>query len=430
MPSADVVVIGAGLSGLSSGIALAESGASVFVAAKGMAATHWAHGAMDLAAPPRAESARQGLRWLAADERHPYRLLAGELDGALEALHVRLAGAGLPYSGDLDTPFTPMPTPIGGVRPVSVVPAGQLAATRPWQPDEGLVFVGFDRYRDAWAHYAARNAAMAPWPPARPAAIRGINVELPSLDRLRNLSSLDLARFFDDPRWRGAALAAIRAALPREGIWRLALPAVLGLERHDEALRDAERVLEHPVFEVPGVPPSVPGLRLFEALRGRLLAAGGRFQFGFPVVGVDRAGERVTAVHTESASRSLRLAADRFVLASGGLASGGLRGLRDGTLRDTVFGFTVPGPARSGWFGDDLIGAGHPIEEAGFLVDDELRPIDGSGTPIVENVHVVGSALGGMRYLDERCGDGVAIASAARAARCAIGPSATVRGAA
>ena len=260
--------------------------------------------------------------------------------------------------------------------------------------------------------------------------IRGINVELPSLDRLRNLSSLDLARFFDDPRWRGAALAAIRAALPREGSWRLALPAVLGLERHDEALRDAERVLEHPVFEVPGVPPSVPGLRLFEALRGRLLAAGGRFQFGFPVVGVDRAGERVTAVHTESASRSLRLAADRFVLASGGLASGGLRGLRDGTLRDTVFGFTVPGPARGGWFGEDLVGAGHPIEAAGFLVDDALRPIDGSGTPIVENVHVVGSALGGMRYLDERCGDGVAIASAARAARCAIGPSTTVRGAA
>ena len=30
---------------------------------------------------------------------------------------------------------------------------------------------------------------------------------------------------------------------------------------------------------------------------------------------------------------------------------------------------------------------------------------------------VIGSALAGMRYLDERCGDGVALATAHRAAR-------------
>lgn len=430
MPSADVVVIGAGLSGLSAGIALAEAGASVFVAAKGMAATHWTHGAMDLASPPRAETARQGLRWLAAEEGHPYRFLAADLEDALAALHANVASAGLPYRGDLDTGFAPMPTPIGGVRPVSIVPAGQAAVMLPWEPGEGLIFVGFEHYRDAWAPYAARNAAMASWRPAGPAEIRGISVALPSLDRLRNLSSLDLARFFDDARWRLAALAAIRAALPRDGRWRLALPAVLGLATHAEALRDAERVLERPVFEVPSLPPSVPGLRLYEALRQRLLAAGARFQFGFPVVGVDRDGDRVTAIHTEAASRTLRLAADRFVLASGGIAAGGLRGERDGVLRDTVFGFPVPGPGRAGWFGGDAIEASHPIESAGFRVDDDLRPLDAEGTLLAENVHVVGSALGGMRYLDQRCGDGVAIASAARAARCAIGPSATVRGAA
>ena len=32
-------------------------------------------------------------------------------------------------------------------------------------------------------------------------------------------------------------------------------------------------------------------------------------------------------------------------------------------------------------------------------------------------MHVIGSALAGMRYLDERCGDGVALASAHRVAR-------------
>jgi glycerol-3-phosphate dehydrogenase subunit B len=430
MASADVVVIGAGLSGLSAGISLAEAGASVFVAAKGMAATHWSHGALDIAAPPRAENARQGLRWLSADERHPYHRLAGEAEAALAVLQGRLATAGLPYEGGLDTPFASVVTPIGGVRPVSVAPSAQLAALEPWGGDEGLLLVGFERFRDGWAEYAARNAAGVAWQATRPARIHGLQVELPTLDRVHNLSSLDLAHFFDDPAWRARALQAIRVALPRTGRWRIGLPAVLGLDAHAQVLHDAQEALGHPLFEVPGLPPSVPGLRLFEALRRRLLAAGARFQFGFPVVEVERDGSRVVAVHTESASRTLRLVADRFVLASGGIAGGGLVGERDGTLRDSVLGLALPGPARAAWFDDDFLATQHPIEAAGFAVDDDLRPLAADGSPAVENVHVVGSALGGMHYLHERCGDGVAIASAARAARCAIGPSATVRGAA
>lgn len=429
MPSADVVVIGAGLSGLTTAISLAEAGASVFVAATGMAATHWAHGALDIAAPPRAISAREGMRWLAAEPTHPYHLLASDVEAALAATRGWLDDAGLAYGGGLDDPLTSIVTAVGGVRPVSVVPRAQAAALAPWQPGEGLLLVGFERYRDAWAPYAARNAAGVDWRPTAPAGIRGVTVSLPALDRVRNLGSVDLARFFDDPRWRPRALAAIRAAAPR-GQWRIGLPAVLGLADHAAVLRDAERALGHPVFEIAGLPPSVPGLRLFEALRRRLLATGARLQVGFPVVRVERDGPRVVAVHTASASRSLRLATGRVVLATGGVAGGGLRGERDGTLRDTALGFPIRGPRRADWFADDFLAAGHPIEAAGFAVDADLRPLDAAGVPVAENVHAVGSALGGMRYLAERCGDGVAIASAARVARCAIGPSVSVRGAA
>ena len=39
---------------------------------------------------------------------------------------------------------------------------------------------------------------------------------------------------------------------------------------------------------MPSLPPSIPGLRLFDALRGTVLAAGGRLQVGFDVVEVER----------------------------------------------------------------------------------------------------------------------------------------------
>ena len=52
MPTVDIVVIGAGLAGLSCAAELAERGARVFLAAKGMATTHWTHGGLDVAAPP------------------------------------------------------------------------------------------------------------------------------------------------------------------------------------------------------------------------------------------------------------------------------------------------------------------------------------------------------------------------------------------
>ena len=45
--------------------------------------------------------------------------------------------------------------------------------------------------------------------------------------------------------------------------------------------------------------------------------------------------------------------------------------------------------------------------------------------PLNPGVRVVGSLLAGQRYLRERCGDGVAIASALVAARSLAGPTAS-----
>jgi len=411
MPRADVVVIGAGLAGLSCAAELAERGASVFLAAKGMATTHWTHGGLDVAAPVGASTARDGVRRLAAIPTHPYRWLAPDVESAVDGHLRRAAAEGLEHGGSLDAPLVPIPTAIGSLRPASILPAAQAAALEPWN-GHGLVLVGFRRYRDAWAQYAARNLASGAWPDG-PTEVTAAEVDLPGTDDLHNVNAQTLARLFDEPAWRERALRAIAGALPA-GSARVGLPAVLGLTSHAEVLADAERILGRRVFEIPSLPPSVPGMRLFDALRRRILAAAGRIQIGFDVVSVEREGARISAVHTEAASRTLRLAADAFVLATGGIAGAGIRAHPDGGLTERVFGLPVSAPPRDQWFSDDPLEP-HPLEAAEVEVDAELRPAG------VDNGWVIGSALPGMHCLDQRCGDGVALASAHRAARSLAG---------
>lgn len=427
MPSADAVVIGAGLAGLTAAIELAEHGATVHLAAKGMAATHWAHGGLDIAAPPGATTSAKGVARLRGLHGHPYAMLHADVAPAVAAHLARLEAAGLPYRGDMRAVLRPFPTAIGGLRRAAVLPLAQAAVLEPWAADEGLLLVGIDRFRDFWAPYAARNLARQPWA-GGPARIESASVSLPGLERLHNLNSLVLARRFDDPSWRAAALEALRAAVPIEGRWRIGLPAILGLEAHAAVLAETAGALGHPVFEIPTLPPSIPGLRLFDALRARAVAIGVRLQIGFEVAGVEQEGGTITAVETRAAARPVRIGTREVVLATGGIGGGGVRGRRDGTLEEPVLGLPVSAPPRVAWLDGDLYGSnGVALEAAGIEVDDQLRPVGDDGEPLLRNVRVVGSALAGMRYLAQRCGDGVALASAHRAARLVMGESAGER---
>jgi glycerol-3-phosphate dehydrogenase subunit B len=203
----------------------------------------------------------------------------------------------------------------------------------------------------------------------------------------------------------------------QRGAGRIALPAVLGLADHAAALDDAERILPLAPFEVPLVPASVPGLRLYAALRSALRRRGGRLEIGESVASIAVDGRRVTSVAVMAAVRERVFRTEAVVLATGGIAGGGLIGMSDGQLVEPLLGLPVEAPRVEHWLADDPFDpAGHPLEAAGIRTDVNLRPVDRKGKVVLANVVVVGSLLAGQRYLAERCGDGVAIASGHRAA--------------
>jgi glycerol-3-phosphate dehydrogenase subunit B len=428
MARADVGVVGGGLAGLTAAIAAADAGARVHLLATGAASTHWASGAIDIGVTPGATSPRDAVRELAADVDHPYRFLGPMVADALETLRSVLAAEGLDLVGGLDDPLRPLPTAIGATRPVAIVPDGMAGALPAWAPDEALIVCGPAGFRDFWSEaIAASLRNPASWRGAdRPATIHAVTVELPGLAGRHNLTGLTIARAFDDPAWRERTLDAIAAAVDRLGIstaGRIALPAVLGLDDHAAVLAAARARLPLPPFEVPLVPPSIPGVRLFAALRSALRRRGGRLQIGEAVHGVIGDDRRVGALVAPAAAREFVVSVGSVVLATGGIAGGGLVAGEDRVLRETVLGLPVEAPPADAWLrGDPFDPAGHPLETAGIRTDKRLRPRSpGESRPVVENVHVCGALLAGQRALRQRCGEGVAIASGVLAGREAAG---------
>jgi glycerol-3-phosphate dehydrogenase subunit B len=121
----------------------------------------------------------------------------------------------------------------------------------------------------------------------------------------------------------------------------------------------------------------------------------------------------------EAATRTHRIRTDAIVLATGGIAGGGLVATGEGTLVEPLLGLHVDAPDFDDWLlADALDPAGHPIEAAGIRTDHALRPLDpATQRASLPNVLVAGALLFGQRALRARCGDGVAIASGWRAAR-------------
>ena len=430
MPRADVVVIGVGLAGLTAAARLAEGGASVALVAKGHASTHWGAGGIDVAGPDDARTPAEGIARLAAVPGHPYAVLGPDVAPATAWLQGVLAGAGLPYVGTPETPIRRVPTAIGGTRRVAIVPEAQSAALRPWEPDEVLVVAGPAGFKDFWPAAVADSLSReAVWHGSdRPARVVGVAVELDGVAGRRNVNALELANRLDDPERRAAdlqriALAIGRVAGGRPG--RVALPAIVGLRHHAEAWADARAVLPLDPFEVPLVPPSVPGIRLWQALRARIRAGGGRIQVGEQVHRIEVADGRVIAVELEAATRVHRITTGAVVLATGGIAGGGLIGTVDGRLVEPLLGLPVETPPQDEWLRREALDpAGHPVESAGIRTDPQLHPVDADGRTLA-NVFVVGALLAGQRALRERCGDGVAIASGWRAATTLLeGPAA------
>jgi glycerol-3-phosphate dehydrogenase subunit B len=399
----DAVVIGAGSAGLTAAARLAQGGARVCVLAKGVGSTHLAPATIDVLgyAPELVRQPLRAIKKLAPD--HPYTLLGA--DAVVEALQwfeQCVATGPLPgyaYTGGLERNVL-LPTAVGALRPSALVP--ETAAGGDSERLERVCIVGTHALRDMHPSLCAANL--------RHAAIDARPVLLDLKLERADMSALGIARKFDDPAWRAQFCAELVLALRAEE--HVGLPAMLGLRDPHGVWSDVEHRLGRRVFEIPTLPPSVPGMRLFEILRSALRTAGGRLILGSEVVGADRDGGQITGVYARAAGRDVRYSADWIVLAAGGFTSGGIELDSHWVTHERVLGLELDGVPAAGeprfvasYFDEQ------PIARVGVAVGPDLVA---SGT---DNVLVAGAALPGAVPWREGSGEGIALASGSRAAQ-------------
>ena len=148
--------------------------------------------------------------------------------------------------------------------------------------------------------------------------------------------------------------------------------------------QELETRLERKVFEVATLPPSIPGIRLFDALASALRAGGTRVVLGVRAVGAHTDGGRIEAVDVTNATGTVSHSTDAVVLATGGFASGGLELDSFGATHETVFDLPLIGVPETGRvrFAPAYFDA-QPLSSAGVGTDDLLRPVDRGRTPCV-----------------------------------------------
>lgn len=386
----DVVIIGAGVAGLTAGALLAERGFRVSLVTKGEPTACLSTGCIDLCSQN--NNPLSGIKNLPHE--HPYNLVPEEM--IRESLHrfqSNMNDVGLPYIGSPDKNRSVL-SALGTSKLSCLIPSTMAAA--PQENNNGSIhIITFKGLKDFYPGYIVSR--------------RG-NTKFSVYDAGVS-TTMSLASRFEEKEFFEKFIAWLEKQNISEEMF--AFPAVLGMESATDIVSTISTLTRKPVFEIPTIPPSMPGRRLFNALKKNFRQKGGVIYWAWPVSGTEKTGSVIEAVSTNSAGRPNSINARAFILSTGSFVGGGLTATRE-TIEENVFDLPVhiPGP-RETWFDNDYFSRNHGIGKAGITTDASMRPLDSPW----KNIFVCGSILANAEVLKNGCGHGLGLATAHAAAQ-------------
>lgn len=409
----DVVVIGAGLSGLSAAVRLLQAGREVDLITKGIGGIQLGQGTIDLFGydPERVTNPLEAIEKL--PESHPYGKLGSQAVADSANWLKEQLGADL-LVGDPDKNVF-LPTCLGAWRPTCLPQPSMLAGAA--EDGKKYVIVGLRRLKDFYPQLVAQNLEKEEIPDGGKVSARHIWMDIPVRHDEADTSGLNFARALDTEDFRAKFCDEVKPHLKDGEV--VGFPAVLGLKDRG-AWKDIARRLEHEVFEIPILPPSIPGMRINETLTQMVRDLGVRYIIGSEVTGLKVRDGRVESVTFDSAGSETTLEAKHFIYAGGGFESGTLNVDSYWNVKERAFDLPLAIP-EGPLVHEDYWGPDQPLFEVGVRVDSQMRVLDDSGAPLYQNLYAAGGLLAGATRWREKSGDGIALASALRACDTILG---------
>lgn len=327
----DLIVVGSGFSGLTAAATAVRQGRRVGLVSAGSGMFVFGAGCIENQKLP--------------EEEHPE--LLGD---AISLFHDFTREADIPFQGGLAEQHY-LPTILGTFQAVEMAPfsvaATAVAANR-------VAVVGIDHVTSFNADFTTERLQANAKRLGLPATYVSRQISLSNRDDVVP-TPLHIANRFDrDESFRHELLETL-LSIARD-VDLIVLPGILGQRSGFSILSRFEQALHCHIGEMPTLPPSIPGLRLSNALEDHLRMRGVEFFKGYPVTSLMIEGNRCQGITIDTPAHTHSLSAKAIILASGK-------------------------------FSGSLLG------NSSFEIDDQLRPVGTNGGPIAENLHVIGTLL-------------------------------------
>ena len=406
----ELLIIGAGMTGMA---------ASLFAGSRGIQTVQvgitseiiFASGLLDLMGVHPVEQGTvrkdpwEGIEALCRDiPDHPYaKIPPAIIHEAFEELVAFLNAAGLAYVRHKDRNAFVL-TPVGTVKPSYFIPRTMWNGARALQTKEPCLIVDIEGLKG----FSARQM-VASLRPRRP-GLNHATISFPGSVHPGEVYLEPLARSLALPQTRQALADELRSHL--KDACFLGMPAVFGIQDSHTILSDIEKRVGVPMFEIPTMPPSIPGLRIKETFESNLPSKGVQRFFQKRVMDVKTEGKGFVVQIGDTSPETL-IRTRGILLASGRFLGKGLSADRK-QIRESIFNLPVQQPVkRNEWHCYEFLDpAGHPVNRAGLVTDDRFRPFDHSGKIAHEKLFAAGSILAHQDWMRQKCGSGLAIATA------------------
>ena len=405
----DTIIIGGGLSGLISGIYLSQRGQRCVIISSGQSALHFSSGSFDLLNNlPDGTSVQKPLDAISELVKqaptHPYAKLGEtKFKELAQQAEEFFKNAGISTQGDNDENHYQV-TQMGSLKHTWLTLKNLLISENekclPIQHPGIFNITGFlDFYTRFIADEFLKMGAKC--------SIHSIN--FPALENLRKnpteMRSVNIARVFDKQE-NIEELARILKAESGD-CDSIILPAITGLNRED-VVDYLRKEINKPIYLLPTLPPSVPGIHTQQKLRSVFQQNGGVFMLGDNVLRADIKGNRISQIYSFNHG-DIPFVGQNFILATGSYFSQGLIASTE-KIYEPIFDLDVTfTPNRTQWYNSDVFDT-QPYQSFGIKTDSTFRCTrEGK---LFENLYAAGAILEGFNPLKEGCGAGVSILSA------------------